>query len=93
MPMFVVTLTFTDDVARRLEVRPSHRAYLKAMLDAGKLVEAGPFADDSGGIVVYDASDEAAVEAILANDPYAPAGIIEHRTIKEWTIVLARHPS
>ncbi|HWK79231.1 MAG TPA: YciI family protein [Thermomicrobiales bacterium] len=93
MPLFVVTLEFTDDIDRRLEVRPRHREYLKSMLAQGKLHESGPFADDSGGIVIYEAADVAEVEDILANDPYAPAGIIASRTIREWNLVFSRTSS
>jgi uncharacterized protein YciI len=55
MPLFAVTLTFTDDVERRLEVRPTHREYLKELLAQGKLHESGPFVDDTGALLIYDA--------------------------------------
>ncbi|MGC4105747.1 MAG: YciI family protein [Thermomicrobiales bacterium] len=90
MPLFVVTLTFTDDVEHLLAVRPRHREYLLSMLEAGKLHESGPFADDTGGMVIYEAADVAEVEEILANDPYAPEGIIASRTIREWKLVFSR---
>jgi uncharacterized protein YciI len=91
MPLYVVMLTFTDDTEHRLNVRPRHREYLKGLLEAGKLHESGPFADDSGGIVIYSAADVAEVEEMLANDPYAPEGIVESRTIKEWNLVFSRN--
>jgi uncharacterized protein YciI len=88
---FAVTLEFTDDLEKRLAVRPTHREYLKTLLDAGKLVESGPFTDDSGALLVYEVEDLAAAEAQLANDPYTPNGIIANATIKEWNIVTSRH--
>ena len=86
-------LAFTDGVERRLEVRPRRREYRKTRLAAGKPHESGPFAGDSGGIVIYEAADVAEVEEILANDPYAPAGIIASRTIREWNLVFSRTSS
>lgn len=90
MPLFAVNLTFTDNVERRLEVRPTHREYLKKLLDEGKLFESGPYVDDSGALLVYDAADIAEVQELLANDPYAPNGIVESVTINEWNRVIAR---
>jgi uncharacterized protein YciI len=90
MALFAVTIKFTDDAERRQQVRPTHREYLKKLLDAGKLFESGPFVDDSGALIVYDAADVAEVQELLANDPYAPNGIVETVTINEWNRVIAR---
>ncbi len=90
MALFAVTLTFTDDMERRLEIRPSHREYLAALLERGNLHESGPFEDDSGALIVYDAADVAEVQELLSADPYTPAGIIAGVTIKEWNIVMSR---
>lgn len=90
MPLFAVNITFTDNVERRLEVRPTHREYLKKLLDEGKLFESGPYVDDSGALLVYEAADVAEVQELLANDPYAPNGIVETVTINEWNRVIHR---
>lgn len=90
MALFAVTLEFSDDQERRSQVRPKHREYLAQLLERGKLRESGPFADDSGALLIYDASDIAEVQEILSNDPYTPAGIIVGATIKEWNIVMSR---
>lgn len=84
MPKFAVTITF-DDLTARDEVRPAHRAYLKSLLDEGKLVESGPFADDSGALLIYEADSQAEVESWLAEDPYATAdGVLAETVVKEW---------
>ena len=94
MANFAVTLAFTNDLDKRLATRPTHREYLKELLDSGKLVQSGPFTDDSGALLVYDAEDLAAAEAILAADPYTTTGgIIESSTIKEWNIVISKYGS
>lgn len=94
MPVYAVNLTFTSDNEKRLATRPTHREYLKSLLDAGKLIESGPFTDDSGALMVYEAPDLATAEAQLAADPYSTTGgIIEHSTINEWNIVMTKHAS
>ncbi len=90
MPLFAAIVTFTDDVERRQQVRPTHREYLKSLLEQGKLFESGPFGDDSGALLVYDAAGLAEVQEIMGADPYTPNGIIAEVKIHEWNRVIAR---
>lgn len=90
MALFAVAITLVDDEERRLKVRPTHREYLQTLLDAGKLHESGPYTDDSGALLIYDAENEAEVKEILANDPYTAGGVIGDTTIKEWNVVFSR---
>lgn len=73
--------------AVRLENRPAHLDFLKANAAAVKI--AGPFVSDDGSamlgsLLVIEAADRAAVEAILAADPYAHAGLFESVTVRAW---------
>lgn len=73
--------------AVRLENRPAHLDFLKANAAAVKI--AGPFVSDDGSamlgsLLVIEAEDRAAVEAILAADPYAQAGLFESVTVRAW---------
>ena len=86
MPKFVAVLTFGDEETR-LAARPRHRAYLEELLAAGKLHASGPFADDSGALIIYEAADEAEARDLLANDPYTAAGVVTAVQIKEWNRV------
>lgn len=70
--MYLVELAF-DGSPDRLELRPEHRAKLTALHAAGTIVLAGPFPDESGAMLVFDLPDEAAVDAVLADDPYYAA--------------------
>jgi hypothetical protein len=90
MPLFAAILEYGDDVERRQRVRPSHREYLRGLLDAGKLVRSGPFVDDSGALIIYEAEDLGEVQAILTNDPFAQNGVIVSADIKEWNVVMER---
>lgn len=89
MAKFVMTADFkTDKTSERLEVRPRHRDYLRKLLDDGKLFGSGPWMDDSGACIVYEAADEDEARALLAADPYTEAEVLQGITIKEWNPVL-----
>lgn len=88
MAKFVLQLAFDRDNERRLAVRDEHRAYLCALLERGALSMAGPWADDSGALIVYEAADEAAARALLAVDPYTTAGVVTVASLREWRPLL-----
>jgi uncharacterized protein YciI len=83
MAIFAVQLRFTD-ADRRMQVRPAHREYLTSLREAGKLVAAGPFADESGALLCYNVADEAELRDILAKDPYTSADVYEIAALNEW---------
>jgi hypothetical protein len=88
MAKIVLYIRFTQNTERRLETRPVHREYLKSLFDAGKLLEAGPFSDDSGALIIYEVENQEAAEAQFAADPYSVAGgIVESVTFHEWNRV------
>ena len=89
MAKFAAILTFGEE-APRLATRPAHREYLQRLLAEGKLHESGPWVDDSGALIVYEAADVAEARALLAADPYSrTAGIIAGVELKEWNRVYA----
>ena len=63
--------------ARRLEIRPVHKAYLAAV--AERIAFAGPLLDDAGAmtgsLLVIDFADRAAALAWLAAEPFTRAGV------------------
>ncbi|HEX2130876.1 MAG TPA: YciI family protein [Actinophytocola sp.] len=81
--MYVIELRFTDD-PRRLDARPAHRDRLTALNATGRLVLAGPFADDSGALLVFrdDPADE------LAADPYYATPGVTVAGVREWRPVV-----
>ncbi|MEQ7124246.1 YciI family protein [Actinopolymorpha sp. B11F2] len=80
--MFLLELKFNDD-SRRIEARPAHRARLQQLYAEGRLVMAGPWADDSGAALVFD-TDRAGVEQILADDPYYATPGVEVVSVRAW---------
>jgi uncharacterized protein YciI len=85
--MFVVELQFSGDPAR-LELRPEHRRRLSELHEAGQVRLAGPWADESGALLVFEVPDEAAVRAILEADPYYRADGVTVARIVEWNPIV-----
>src|SRR5215218_7625254 len=88
MALFAVLIEFTEDEDLRLRTRPVHREYLRSLLDVGKLAMSGPWADDTGALIIYETENMAEAEGILDGDPYRSAGVIANATLKEWRVVL-----
>ncbi|GAA3460722.1 MULTISPECIES: YciI family protein [Saccharothrix] len=84
MARFAVELVFGDDQEARLAVRPAHREYLAGLVEKGVLLVAGPWADQTGALLVYEVADEAELREVLAADPYTPAGVVAATRVHEW---------
>ena len=52
----------------RLKLRDQHLAYVRRLLEQGKLMLGGPFTDGSGMLIVVDMESEAAVKDYVANE-------------------------
>jgi uncharacterized protein len=63
-----------------------HFQYMLDLYEQGKLKEAGPFTDDSGGAVILEVADAAAAAAIVANDPAVKANVMTPE-IRPWRLV------
>lgn len=44
----------------------------------------GPFADRSGGLIVFDADGLESAQKIIGNDPFVTRDLIETGCVKEW---------
>jgi uncharacterized protein YciI len=88
MGTFVALLEYTDDKDLRLRTRPAHREYLRSLLDQGKLRMSGPWVDESGACIVYNAEDIAEAQSLLEADPFRTAGVLADARIREWHVVL-----
>jgi uncharacterized protein len=84
--MWMVMLTF-DDNPGRLALRPAHRERLTALHAQGRVRMAGPYADGTGALIVFDTPDRATLDALIAEDPYyaAPGVGVE---IREWATII-----
>jgi uncharacterized protein len=50
---------------------------------------AGPFADDSGAVIVVDVDDRTAVDALISDDPYFRTSGVRVADIRCWRPFLA----
>lgn len=81
--MWIVELSFTAG-QERLAARPAHRDRL-ASLHGNRIVRmAGPFADDSGALIVFDVADRATLDALIADDPYFRNSGVSITRVAEW---------
>jgi uncharacterized protein len=87
--MWIIELSFsTADAAtagERLAARPAHRARLTELHGRGVVRAAGPFADNSGALIVLDVPDRAAAEAIVEADPYFRTPGVTVTALREWS--------
>ncbi len=93
MARFVVELVFGQNREDRLAVRPAHREYLAELAGKNILLAAGPWADDSGAVLIYETADEAELRGIIEADPYTPAKVIATTTIREWLPITGVWPT
>jgi len=72
--------------ARRLEVRPEHKAYLAGV--AERIAFAGPLLDEAGemngSLLVIDFTDRAAALAWLAAEPFTRAGVYGRSEVRAF---------
>ena len=81
------------DGARGAELRPrvreAHLRNLQPLVDAGRVVYAGPLLDDAGvpcgSLVVFEADDLATARGFAARDPYVVEGVFER-----WEVLGSR---
>ncbi len=88
----------SDSLERRQSARPAHLARLAALLEAGRLLLAGPFpaidAEDpgpagfSGSLIVAEFGDLAAAQAWADADPYVAAGVYADVSVRPFRKVL-----
>jgi hypothetical protein len=73
----------------RMANRPAHLEHLKA--HEASLVLVGPLLDPAGqpcgSLLVVEAADRAAAEALAAADPYAKAGLFESVVVRPFRTV------
>jgi uncharacterized protein YciI len=75
---------YVSDLSRVERVRSAHRSYARTMKANGKLIMTGPFADDSGALLIYRAQSKDEAMALVLEDPYQTEGVFETYALWEW---------
>ncbi|MBV8343734.1 MAG: hypothetical protein JO190_01945 [Candidatus Eremiobacteraeota bacterium] len=76
---------------RRQEAWQAHARFMDELAEAGFILAGGPLGgeDDAPRVLhVISASDRAAVEAKLDQDPWTAMGLLQTASIEPWTVLL-----
>jgi len=90
----IIAEDFPGTLDKRLAARPAHVARLKALVDEGRLVIAGPHplidaadpgpAGFSGSLIIAEFASRDAALAWASEDPYVAAGVYAKVTVKPF---------
>ena len=86
---FAAVIEYAQDKAKIQAVRPVHRQYLAGLRERGQLAASGPFTDDSGALIIYEAASREEAEALLRGDPFHHNGIFQQYQLRPWNPVIA----
>jgi hypothetical protein len=86
---FAAIIEYSQDKARIAAIRPEHRQYLAGLRERGQLAASGPFTDDSGALIIYEATSREDAEKLLQADPFYKNGIFQGYQLRPWNPVIA----
>jgi uncharacterized protein YciI len=69
-----------------------HAAFMDGLVDDGFVILGGPVGDGEQTLHVVEAADEGEVEARLAEDPWATAGLLRIGSVERWVFWLDSRP-
>lgn len=84
--LFANYAKYSADKSRLATVRPAHWAYDQTLKHVGELALAGPFANDEGGLFVYNAVGREEAMSYFKQDPFALEGVFADCELHEWII-------
>ncbi len=89
MPYFAVQYRY-DPNADVDAVRPRHREYLREQAAAGRLKASGPYlaAARYSALLIFQATDAAEVQEIIAADPMSTSGVLAESVVLAWNPVI-----
>jgi hypothetical protein len=90
---FAAIIEYLQDKAKIAEIRPVHRQYLTSLRERGQLAASGPFTDDSGALIIYEAATRDEAEKLLQGDPFHKNGIFLKYQLRPWNPVIANRES
>lgn len=80
--MFVIELSYKVDLAQIDAAMKPHVAWLQKHYAAGTFLASGRKVPRDGGIILATGADRAAIEAIVAEDPFVARGLADARVIE-----------
>lgn len=86
---FAAVIEYIQDKDKIQEIRPTHRQYLAGLKERGQLVACGPFLDDFGALIIYEANTREEAESFVDNDPFRKGGVFVRWQLRPWNAVMA----
>lgn len=80
--MFVIELTYVAPLAQLDAAMARHMAFLRAQYADGTFLVSGRKVPRDGGIILATGDDRAAIEALVARDPFVAEGLATARVIE-----------
>lgn len=91
MSIFAVEYVYgPESEAARVEHRPAHRQWLAVQAEAEVVLASGPYVDGAGALLIFRASDEASLQALLAQDPMCSGGGVTGLKISAWNPIIGQ---
>ena len=75
---------------KRKLYRDGHIERLEKLEREGKVILAGPFGDQSGSLIVFEADSLEEAKAFAAGDPYVKKGVFESHEVRPFKQVFPR---
>jgi len=82
MKTYMFMYILADEIDKIKKNLGQHVGYWKG-LDL-EYFKNGPFADKSGGLIIFSAADDDAAEEIISRDPILFDKTVDHYWLKEW---------
>lgn len=80
--MFIVELTFKASLDVVGSYAQAHSEFLDQYYDSGNFIVSGPQNPKTGGIIVVNAENKAAVEKIIKEDPFVIHDVVDYQIIE-----------
>jgi uncharacterized protein YciI len=80
--MFVVLITYTAPVERINELIPPHKVWMTEQYVAGIFLASGAQTPRTGAVILARGGDRKSLEALLAQDPVAQAGLADYQVVE-----------
>ena len=80
--MFIAILTYKKPLEEVDRFLQAHRDFLSVHYAAGDLITSGPQTPRVGGVIMLKANSRAAVDAILAQDPFHIHDIADYQIVE-----------
>ncbi|MES2755686.1 MAG: YciI family protein [Pseudomonadota bacterium] len=85
MTTYIVTYAHPDEAGWQAQLMP-HIAWLNERVADGSLLASGPLPGEGvkRALLILRAADRAALDALIASDPFAEHGLIADQTVAAW---------